>query len=110
MDENLAKDFLAVWQSELTAMAADRELRENLDAMLNLWVWAAGAAAALLLPYEPAPRGPGTVEPARAAPVAAASGSGVDEVERLSRRVAELEQRLAELLERRDGPGPGGVV
>ena len=28
MDDTLAKDLVAMWQSELTAMAADREVRE----------------------------------------------------------------------------------
>ena len=108
MDENLAKDFVAVWQSELTAMAADRELRESWVAMLNLWAQAANAAATLLA-HDNASRGSGHAQPPRAAPAAAASGVGVDEVERLSRRVVELEQRLAELLEQRDGARSGGT-
>ncbi|MDE1905856.1 MAG: hypothetical protein KGH75_05340 [Rhodospirillales bacterium] len=113
MDENLAKDFVAVWQSELTAMAADRELRESWATMLNLWAQVANAAAALLPaappPHEPPPRGPGAAEPTGAAPAAAASGSGLDEVQRLNRRVAELEQRLAEFMEQRDRTGPSGA-
>ncbi|MGE4480348.1 hypothetical protein [Acidocella sp.] len=107
MDENLAKDFVAVWQSELTAMAADRELRESWAATLGLWAQAANAAAAML-PHDPAPGSPRAAQPPRPAPAAAASGPGVDEVEQLSRRVAELEQRLAELLDRRDADGPTG--
>lgn len=101
MDEKLAKDFVAVWQSELTAMAADRELRECWVATLALWAQAANAAAALM-PHEPAPGSPRPAQPARTTPAHAASGAGLDEVERLSRRVAELEQRLAQLLDRRD--------
>lgn len=112
MDKNLAEDFVAVWQSELAAMAADRELREDFTAMLNLWAQAARAAAALLPPIRPihdaSPRGAGTVEPPGAAPAAVASGPSLDEVERLNRRVAELEQRLAELIEQRNSTGPGG--
>ncbi|HTQ71912.1 MAG TPA: hypothetical protein VMH92_10520 [Acidocella sp.] len=108
MDENLAKDFVAVWQSELTAMAADRELRETWAATLGLWAQAACAAAALL-PHESPAGSPRPAQPARAAPVAAASGPGLDEVEQLSRRVAELEQRLAALLEQRGAAGPGGA-
>ena len=109
MDEQLAKDFVAVWQSELTAMAADRELRESWAATLGLWAQAASMAAAML-PHDPPPRSPGAAQPPRSAPAAAASGPGLDEVQQLSRRVAELEQRLAELLGRRDGdsPGPAG--
>ncbi|EKM98859.1 MULTISPECIES: hypothetical protein [unclassified Acidocella] len=101
MDETLAKDFVAVWQSELTAMAADRELRECWAATLALWAQAAAAAAALM-PHEPPPGSSRPAQPVRPAPAAAASGPGLDEVERLSRRVAELEQRLAQLLDRRD--------
>jgi hypothetical protein len=108
MDENLAKDFVAVWQSELTAMAADRELREGWAAILNLWAQAAGAAAALL-PHNAPLGGSSTAQPPRPAPAAVASGPGVDAVEQLSCRVAELEQRVAELLEQRDGPGPAGT-
>ena len=33
MDDSLAKDLVAMWQSELTAMAADRELRESWTAI-----------------------------------------------------------------------------
>ena len=114
MDENLAKDFVAVWQSELTAMAADRELRETWAATLGLWAQAANAAAAML-PHEQTPGSARPAEPPRTAAAAAASRTSMDEVEQLSRRVAELEQRLAQLLDRRDGDsagpaGDGGAV
>ncbi|MCB5945822.1 hypothetical protein [Acidocella sp. KAb 2-4] len=107
MDDNLAKDFVVLWQSELTAMAADRELRETWAATLALWAQAANAAAAYL-PHDPAPRSPGAAQPARPAAADAASGPGVDEVEQLKRRVAELEQHLGELLAAR-GPRSGGA-
>ena len=51
MDDKLAKDLVAMWQSELTAMAADREFRETWAATMALWAQAANAAAALL-PHE----------------------------------------------------------
>ncbi len=111
MDDNLAMDLVALWQSELTAMAADREVRENWAQMLALWARAAQAAAALV-PHEPTPGSASPAQPPRSAPAAAASGPGLDEIERLERRVAELEQRLASLVERdgqdRPDPGPQG--
>jgi Lon protease-like protein len=107
MDDNLAQDLVAMWQSELTAMAADREVREAWAAMVALWAQSA-AAAMKLVAYDKAPGSAGAAQPARAAPAAAAPQPGVDEIERLGRRVAELEQRLAQLLERGDGgAGPG---
>jgi hypothetical protein len=110
MDEELARDFVAIWQSEFTAMAADRELRESWAAMLGLWAQAANAAAALL-PHEPAPGSARAAQPPGAAAASAPSQPGLDEVERLGRRVAELEQRLAGLLAREGGtrPDPAGA-
>jgi uncharacterized protein YceH (UPF0502 family) len=107
MKDGLAEDLVAMWQSELTAMAADREVRESWAAMMALWAQSANAALALLR-HDAAPGSPRPAQPARAAPAAAASQPGVDEIERLNRRVAELEQRLAQFLERGDGgAGPG---
>lgn len=104
MDDELAKNLVAIWQSELTAMAADRELHESWVAMIQLWARIATTAAALL-PHDPAPGGSFSTQPARAAPADAASEPGLDEVSVLNRRVAELERRLAELLEQRDTSG-----
>ncbi len=94
MDDKLARDLVAMWQSELTAMAADRELRETWAATMALWARAANAAVALL-PHDSAPGGTGAAQPARAAAVAVAPQPGVAEIEQLNRRIAELEQRLA---------------
>jgi uncharacterized protein YceH (UPF0502 family) len=99
MDDTLASDLVAMWQSELTAMAADREVRESWAALLALWAQSATTAASLL-PRDGASGSARTAQPARAAPAAAASQPGLAEVEQLNRRVAELEQRLAELLAR----------
>ena len=41
----LAQDWITLWQSELAALAVDREAQETWHAMLALW---AGAAAAML--------------------------------------------------------------
>jgi uncharacterized protein YceH (UPF0502 family) len=102
MEDTLASDLVAMWQSELTAMAADREVRESWALLLALWAQSANAAAALL-PHDAASRSARATQPARPAPAAAASQPGLAEVEQLNRRVAELEQRLAELLARDAG-------
>lgn len=112
MDDKLAKDLVAMWQSELTAMATDRELRETWAASMALWAQAATAAAAMLpqmLPHEPAPGSPGPAEPARPPAAAAASQPGLAEIEQLNRRIAELEQKLAGFMAAHsgDGAGPG---
>ena len=41
----LARDWITLWQSELTALAADREAHESWAALAALW---AGAAEAML--------------------------------------------------------------
>jgi hypothetical protein len=42
----LARDWITLWQSELTAIAADREAQESWQAILALWAGAAGAMLA----------------------------------------------------------------
>jgi hypothetical protein len=109
MDDRLAQDLVALWQSELTAMAADRELREGWAAMVALWAGSANAALQTMPrpPHDTAFGSARPVEPAGPAPVAAASQPGLAEIEQLTRRIAELEQRLGEFL--RDRPGdPAG--
>ncbi|MDD2796170.1 hypothetical protein [Acidocella sp.] len=107
MDDNLAQDLVAMWQSELTAMAADREIREAWAAMVALWAQSANAALKFAQ-HDTAFGSAGAAQPPRAASAAAAPQLGLDEIERLGRRVAELEQRLAQFLERGDGgAGPG---
>jgi hypothetical protein len=101
----LARDWITLWQSELTAAAADRELQETWQALAALW---AGVAAAMLSGL---PRGvpdgragfaaaPGRARSAASAwttPPAAAPDARDAEIDRLAGRVAELERRLAEL-------------
>lgn len=107
MDDELAKNLLAIWQSELTAMAADRELRESWVAMVQLWAQAGNAVIATFA-HEPAPGSPLAPQPPRPTPAYAASGTRLDEVDRLNSRVAELERNLAALLAERDQSGPPG--
>jgi hypothetical protein len=98
MPDKFAEDWVALWQSEITAMAADRELRESITAMLALWASTATATIKLLqAPYESSRRDAQTLQPARPQAVAAAFEPGLDEVASLHRRIAELEQRLAGL-------------
>jgi hypothetical protein len=98
----MAEDWIALWRSELTAMGADRELRESWTAMVGLWAGAATSALALTRAAHDQGRAPVAAEPPRAAAAAAASQPGVDEIERLNRRIAELEQRLAAFERNRD--------
>jgi hypothetical protein len=94
MTDRLAEDWVRLWQSELTAMAADRELRESWIALVTLWGSSAQAALGLLR-HEPPRRAAGPAQPPGPAPAAVAPVPGLDEIERLNRRIAELEQRLA---------------
>jgi hypothetical protein len=99
----LARDWATLWQSELAALATDREMQEAWQAMVALWAEAwASTAAALLRPAAGAaderfrPSGAaGAAAAAGAAPAAAASDAGDAAVGELRRRIAELEQRLA---------------
>jgi ubiquinone biosynthesis protein UbiJ len=110
--QKLAQDWISLWQSELSAMAADRELQENWQATVALW---AGVATAMLNATasaarhgsryrdDRASRQAGT-EPAAGAQAAAAAPDPRDaEIERLARHIAALEARLGEL-ERGSGP------
>jgi len=99
----LARDWITLWQSELSGLAADREAAETWQAMVALW---AGAAGAMLngIPSasgqgDGADRRAGAAAASRPSPAAAAPYPRDAEIERLVGRVAELEQRLA-LLER----------
>jgi hypothetical protein len=94
-----AADWITIWQSELSAMAADRETREAWQRLIALWADAATAGLALIPappPHadqgRPAPPAPPPGSPAAlAAPHAAA-----EELRRLANRVAELERQLAQ--------------
>jgi hypothetical protein len=97
--QQLARDWITLWQSEISAMAADPEIRESWQAMMALW---AGAMSAMLrvMPRQPHD---GPSRPARPAdaprptPPAAAPDARDAEIDRLTRHVAALERRLAEL-------------
>ena len=114
---SLARDWITLWQSELAAMAADRETQEAWQTTLAMW---AGLATAALRTVprartsasprsRPDERGPGGARPddaARAAATAAAPDPRDAEIERLAGHVAALEARLAKLERGRDSPRP----
>jgi hypothetical protein len=99
----LAQDWITLWQSELSAMAADPEIRESWQTVMALW---AGAMSTMLrgLPREPAAYGhdgtrgrAGPAEAPRPAPAAASPDARDAEIDRLARNVADLERRMGEL-------------
>ncbi|WP_287787983.1 hypothetical protein [Acidiphilium sp.] len=103
----LARDWITLWQSELTALAQDREWREGWTGLMTLWAGAATAAigtAEALSRHDPPRRARPDGAP-RPASSPAAPDAGGDAVERLHRRIAELEARLAAL--ERDGQSGG---
>jgi hypothetical protein len=103
----VAQDWITLWQSELSAMAADPEIRESWQTLMALW---AGTMSTLLrgLPRDPlGNRGhdgaggrAGSADASGAASAAAAPDARDAEIDRLARHVAALEQRLAELSQR----------
>ena len=87
-------DWITVWHSELTALAADRELHEAAQQGVDAWARQAYAAASLLTAaLDPAGR-PGPDAPPRSPPAAAAPDGRDAELRRLHDRIAELERRL----------------
>ncbi len=112
----LAEDWITLWQSELAAMAADPELAEGWAAAVALgaaW-WRAQAAgfgrAAMPFPgaADVAPRPPAAPWPAPAgpAPDGQRDASHGQPDTALIQRLAELERRLAEI---EGGAGGGGT-
>lgn len=108
----IARDWVTIWQSELSAMATDRELQDGWVRLVELWADAAERATRLFpLGRRPSshdePSGhTGSTAPARAASVMAPPDDRDAAIRRLAERVAELERRLAEN-ERCRYPGAG---
>jgi hypothetical protein len=109
---DLAEDWMTVWQSELSTLAVDREVRESWHLMASLWADAASAmlqGAAMLTPAPDAPHDPagrgfgaaGTAAPPRPPAPAPAPDPRDAEIEHLREQVTGLEERLARLERRR---------
>ena len=88
----LWQDWITIWQSELNAMATDQEVPLALTRLAALWAEGARAAGAWL-PDGSAGRA-GTKPPQGPAAAAAAPDARDLAIERLARRVEELERRL----------------
>lgn len=108
--EALARDWITLCQSELTALAADREMQEAWQTTMAMW---AGAATAMLrgwpraTGFEYGPSRPRPAAPAGPPAPAAAPDAGNAAVERLLDRIAELEARLAAVERGPREPEPG---
>src|ERR1700688_287489 len=102
----LAQDWITLWQSELSAMAADREIRESWQTVMALWAGTMSTMLRGLPPNPDANRHDGAhgrsrpPDASRPPPAAAAPDARDAEIDRLARHVAALEQRLAELARR----------
>jgi ubiquinone biosynthesis protein UbiJ len=93
----LARDWVSLWESELTAIAADREAQETWRASVALW---SGLASAMLAGLPRGTRHDGgdrDTSPPRTAPAAAAPDPRDAEIERLARHIDTLERRLQQL-------------
>lgn len=130
----LARDWIELWQSEVTALAADPETAETWARLAALWAGAAasgiaamprGAAGEHRAPFQPPWVAAWAPQPPRPAPASAAPGAGgdaprrgaerpdagpllervLDRLEAIERRLAAIEQRA---LDERAGAGAGG--
>ena len=98
--DRLARRYLDLWQSQLSGLAADQTLTEQiarLFAAANTQV-ASAIQAAQGAPHAAAsPSGSPPHSAAGTASAAAAPGHGADDMGELRKRVAALEARIAEL-------------
>ncbi|WIM11358.1 hypothetical protein [Enhydrobacter sp.] len=94
--DRLARRYLDLWQSQLSGLAADPALTEQIVRLFG----AANAQVASAI--QAAQAGPNAADTASGrasgtAPPAAASGHGPDDLGELRKRMAALEARIAEL-------------
>jgi len=92
----VARDWITIWQSELTAMASDRELQDAWVRVVANWS-AAAELMARLLPNGRHDNAAGHARPASAAgspPPMAPPDDRDAAIQRLADRIAELERRL----------------
>lgn len=102
---DLMRDWVSLWQSELAAMASDREAQEGWQRMARFWTQAMGqpqdgGPSFGAMPNGAAYDGNASAGAAASAWAKAAShafGGRDAELERMAARIAELERRIAEL-------------
>lgn len=95
----LLEDWVTIWQSEMAALAVDREVQEATVRAADAWAAQARAAAGVWAPVlqaadERARGRAGADAPAGAAAAAAAPDERDAAIGQLLQRVAELERRL----------------
>lgn len=108
--DSLARDWITLWQSEIAALAHDREAAETVSRLAALWAGLASSWLRAAPPsYPPPPYPPSSHEPHAAAPAAApgaaaaaaAPDAGVAQIGELLGELAErlggIERRLASL-------------
>lgn len=94
----LARDWITIWQSEMTALAQDREAGEHWACMMRSWADTAQAAITAMATTLDAAGCARPAAPPGAPPAGAPPDSGRDaELDQLRQRVAGLEHRLAGL-------------
>jgi conjugal transfer/entry exclusion protein len=90
--DRLARRYLDLWQSQLSGLAADQALTEQI---VRLFATANAQMASVLQAAQGATHAADT--PPGTSPAAASSGHGADDVGELRKRVEALEARIAEL-------------
>ncbi|HYC66124.1 MAG TPA: hypothetical protein VEC14_15445 [Reyranellaceae bacterium] len=96
--DRLARRYLDLWQSQLSGLAADQSVTEQVARLFA----AANAQVAAAMQSVQQGASHGGQSTSGTAPAAPSSGHGADDVGELRKRVAALEARIAEL-ERRLG-------
>jgi uncharacterized protein YceH (UPF0502 family) len=96
--ERLARRYLDLWQSQLSGLATDQALTEQIA---RLFAAANAQMAAVLQAHQGASH---AATASGTAPAAAASQHGADDLGELRKRLAALETRVAELEARLDRP------
>ena len=90
-----ARDWVTIWQSEMAALAEDREALEMWRGAVDGWARMAETMIDAMPDAGLNDRVSGSAAPAGAAPAPAAPDPRDAELARLAERVAELERRLS---------------